>query len=46
MDTTTLVIVGLAVLVIVLMLLFARGGRGRPRVKDLQPLSSDRATGT
>jgi hypothetical protein len=41
MDTTTLVIIGLAVLVIVLILLFARGGRRRPRVKDLQPLSNE-----
>jgi hypothetical protein len=41
MDTTTAVIVGLAVLVVVLMLLFARGGRSRPRVKDLQPLSNE-----
>ena len=39
MDTTTLVIIGLAVLVIVLILLFARGGR-RGRV-DLQPLSNE-----
>jgi hypothetical protein len=39
MDTTTLVIIGLAVLVIVLMLLFSRGGRG-VRV-DLQPLSNE-----
>jgi hypothetical protein len=28
MDTPTLVTIGMAVLVIVLMLLFARGGRG------------------
>ena len=43
MDTTTLVIIGLAVLVIVLMLLFARGGSRsrRPKVKDLQPLSNE-----
>jgi len=41
MDTTTPVIVGQAVLVIALMLLFARGGSGRSRVKDLQPLSND-----
>jgi len=41
MDTTTLVIIGLAVLVIVLILLFARGGRRTPRVKDLQPLSNE-----
>ncbi len=41
MDTTTLVIIGLAVLVIVLILLFARGGSRRPRVKDLQPLSNE-----
>jgi hypothetical protein len=39
MDTTTLVIIGLAVLVIVLILLFARGGH-RGRV-DLQPLSNE-----
>ena len=39
MDTTTLVIIGLAVFVILLILLFARGGSRRPRVKDLQPLS-------
>ena len=39
MDTTTLVIIGLAVLVIVLMLLFSKGGR-RARV-DLQPLSNE-----
>jgi hypothetical protein len=41
MDTTTLVIIGLAVVVIVLILLFARGGSRRPRVKDLQPLSNE-----
>jgi hypothetical protein len=41
MDTTTLVIIGLALLVIVLMLLFMRGGSRRPRVKDLQPLSNE-----
>lgn len=40
MDTTTLVIIGLAVLVIVLILLFARGGSRRPCV-DLQPLSHE-----
>ena len=39
MDTTTLVIIGLAVLVIVLMLLFSRGGRSRH--VDLQPLSNE-----
>src|SRR6266850_1193309 len=39
MDTTTLVIIGLAVLVIVLMLLFSRGGRSRQ--VDLQPLSNE-----
>jgi hypothetical protein len=39
MDTTTLMIVGLSVLVIVLMLLFARGGRRRH--VDLQPLSNE-----
>ncbi|HYR50074.1 MAG TPA: hypothetical protein VES90_07815 [Candidatus Eisenbacteria bacterium] len=39
MDTTTIVIVGLAVLVIVLMLLFSRGGRSRHL--DLQPLSNE-----
>lgn len=41
MDTTTLVIIGLAVLVIVLILLFARGGSRTPRVKNLQPLSNE-----
>src|SRR3977135_1407599 len=41
MDTTTLVIIGLALLVIVLMLVFMRGGSRRPRVKDLQPLSNE-----
>lgn len=41
MDTTTLVIIGLAVFVILLILLFARGGSRRPRVKDLQPLSNE-----
>jgi hypothetical protein len=41
MDSTTLVIIGLAVLVIVLILLLARGGSRRPRVKDLQPLSDE-----
>ena len=39
MDTTTLVIIGLAVLVIVLILLFSRGGRSRH--VDLQPLSNE-----
>jgi|SRR5882672_1420036 len=39
MDTTTLVIIGLAVLVIVIMLLSSKGGR-RARV-DLQPLSNE-----
>jgi hypothetical protein len=41
MDTTTMVIIGLAVFVILLILLFARGGSRRPRVKDLQPLSNE-----
>jgi len=40
MDTTTLVVIGLAVLVIVLILLFAGGGRRSRRV-DLQPLSTE-----
>ena len=39
MSTTTLVVIGLAVLVIVLMLLFARGAR-RGRV-DMVPLAND-----
>ena len=37
MSTTTLVVIGLAVLVIVLMLLFARGARrGRVNLPNLQ----------
>jgi hypothetical protein len=40
MDTTTLVIIGLAVLVIVLILLFSRDGR-RSRHADLQLLSNE-----
>jgi hypothetical protein len=39
MDTTTPAIIGLAVLVIVLILLFSRGGRSRH--VDLQPLSNE-----
>jgi hypothetical protein len=39
MSTTTLVVIGLAVLVIVLMLMFARGAR-RGRV-DMVPLAND-----
>jgi hypothetical protein len=40
MSTTALVVIGLAVLVIVLMLLFARGG-GRARKANLMPLSNE-----
>ena len=39
MDTTALVVIGLAVLVIVVLLLFARSARGRRG--DLVPLSDD-----
>jgi hypothetical protein len=39
MDTTALVVIGLAVLVIVVVLLFARTARGRSG--DLVPLSND-----
>jgi hypothetical protein len=40
MDTTALVVIGLAVLVIVLVLMFARGGR-RVNHADLVPLAAE-----
>src|ERR1700681_1846343 len=40
MDQTSLVVIGLAVLVIVLVLLFGRGGR-RVRTADLRPLTDE-----
>ena len=40
MDQTALVVIGLAVLVIVIVLLFARGGR-RVRTGDLLPLTDE-----